>query len=120
MTKPGWRAVLMVMDATQTGVEQALAAGLASALQVFDVPPASRERLRLSLSTAVRRVFQCDGTRSAHVIVSIRVTHANDARSSQSWGFFIVERAGADAQEQHVEVFLYPDGISIDHATCCA
>ena len=120
MTKQGWRAVLMIMDATQTGVEQALAAGLAPVLQTFDVPPAIRERLRQAAITAVRRVFQCNGTRSAHVIVSIRVTHADATWPAQSWGFFIVERAGEDAQEQHVEVFLYPDGSSIDHATCCA
>ncbi len=109
MTEQGWRAVLTTIQESQTGVDQVLAAQLATAVQAHEVPSSVLERLRQALTTAMHRAFQRDGTRLVRVTVSTRVMQPKDARTSASWGFFIVERASEDGEHQRIEVFLYPD-----------
>ena len=110
MTEQGWRAVLTIIQESQTGVDQVLAAQLATAVQAHEVPSSVLERLRQALTMAMHRAFQRDGTRLVRVTVSTRVMQPKDARTSCSWGFFLVKRTAEDTQHQHIEVFLYPDG----------
>jgi hypothetical protein len=39
----------------------------------------------------------------------MRALQPQAARAPASWGFFIVERAAADGERPHIEVFLYSE-----------
>ena len=109
MTEQGWHAVITIVQETYAGSEQALAEQLATAVQALDVPAPVLERVRHAATAAVGRAFQHDDTRSICLSVSMRALQPQAARAPASWGFFIVERAAADGNRQHIEVFLYPE-----------
>ena len=107
MTEQGWHAVMTIVQETYAGSAQALAERLATAMQAFDVPASVLERVQRAATAAVGRAFQHDDTRSICLSVSMRAPQPQAARKPASWGFFIVERAAADGERQHIEVFLY-------------
>ena len=109
MTEQGWSAVITIVQETDATSEQALAEHLATAMQALDVPVPVLERVRHAATIAVDRAFQDDDTRSICLSVSMRALQPQAARAPASWGFFIVERAAADGNRQHIEVFLYPE-----------
>jgi hypothetical protein len=109
MTEQGWNAVVTIVQETDATTEQALAEQLATAVQALDVPTHVLERVHQAATAAVGRVFQGDDTRSICLSLSMRALQAQATRASESWGFFIVERAADDRNRQHIEVFLYPE-----------
>ena len=109
MTEQGWNAVITIVQESYAGSEQALAERLVPAMQAYDVPASVLERVQQAATTAVGRAFQQDDTRSICLSVSMRAPQPQAARAPASWGFFIVERAAADGERQHIEVFLYPE-----------
>jgi hypothetical protein len=109
MTEQGWHAVITIIQETYAGSEQALAEYLATAVQAFGVPVPVLERVQQAATAAVGRAFQHDDTRSICLSVSMRALQPQAARAPASWGFFVVERAAADGDRQHIEVFLYPE-----------
>ena len=109
MTEQGWNAVITIVQETDAGSAQALAERLATAMHAFDVPAHVLERVHQAATVAVGRFLQHDDTRSICLSVSMRAPQLQAARKPASWGFFIVERAAADGDRQHIEVFLYPE-----------
>jgi hypothetical protein len=109
MTEQGWHAVITIVQETYAGSEQALTERLATAVQAYDVPASVLERVQQAATAAVDRAFQDDDTRSICLIVSMGALQPQAARAPASWGFFIVERAAADGNCQHIEIFLYPE-----------
>ena len=109
MTEQGWNVVITIVQETYAGSEQALAERLAPAMQAYDVPASVLERVRQAATVAVGRAFQHDDTRSICLSVSMRALQPQAGRVPASWGFFIVERAAADGERQHIEVFLYSE-----------
>jgi hypothetical protein len=101
--------VIIIVQETYAGSEQALAEHLATAVQACDVPAPVLERVHQAATAAVGRAFQHDDTRSISLRVSIRALQPQVARAPASWGFFIVERAAEEGERQHIEVFLYPE-----------
>ena len=109
MADQGWNAVITIVQETYATSEQALAEQLATAVQAYDVPAPVVERVHQATTVAVDRAFQHDDIRSICLSVSMRALQPLAARAPESWGFFIVERAAADGERQHIEVFLYPE-----------
>jgi hypothetical protein len=109
MTEQGWNAVITIVQESYAGSEQALTERLATAVQAFGVPASVLERVHQAASAAVDRAFQHDDTRSISLGVSICAPQPQARRALASWGFFIVERAAAEGERQHIEVFLYPE-----------
>ena len=109
MTEQGWHAVMTIVQETDAGSEQALAERLATAIQAYGVPASVLERVHHAAAAAVGRAFQHDATRPISFGVSIRAPQPQAARKPASWGFFIVERAAAEGDRPHIEVFLYPE-----------
>jgi hypothetical protein len=109
MTEQGWHAVMTIVQETDAGIEQALAERLATAVQAFGVPVPVLERVHQAATAAVGRAFQHDDTRSISLSVLMRALQPQAALAPASWGFFIVERAAANAERPHIEVFLYPE-----------
>ena len=107
MMEQGWHAVITIVQETYAGSEQALAERLATAMQAYDVPASVLERVQQAATAAFGRAFQHNHTRSISLGVSMRAPQPQAARAPASWGFFIVERAAADGDRQHIEVFLY-------------
>jgi hypothetical protein len=109
MTEQGWNAVITIVQESYTTSEQALAEHLATAVHAFGVPVPVLERVQQAATVAVGRAFQHDDIRSICLSVSMRALQPLAARAPASWGFFIVERAAAEGERQHIEVFLYPE-----------
>ena len=109
MTEQGWHAVMTIVQETDASSEQALAERLATAMRAYDVPAPVLERVHQAAVAAVGRAFQHDDTRSISLSVSMRAVQPQGRRAPASWGFFIVERAAADGERPHIEVFLYPE-----------
>src|SRR5690349_1368729 len=109
MTEPGWHAVMTIVQETDAGSEQALAQRLATAIQAHSAPASALQRAHQATTAAVGRAFQHDDTQSISLSVSMRALQPQAARALASWGFFIVERAAADGERPHIEVFLYPE-----------
>ncbi len=100
---------MTIVQETDAGSERALAECLATAVQAFGVPAPVLERVHQAATAAVGRAFQHNHTRSISLSVFMRTLQPQAARAPASWGFFILERAAADGERPHIEVFLYPE-----------
>jgi hypothetical protein len=110
MTEQEWCTVAEVIQEAETAFEQALMARLATAVRELNVPASVLERMQQAATAAVSRAFQHDTMRVACVTVLTPATHLQDGRMSRSWGFFLVDRGSKDGAQQHIKLFVYPDG----------
>jgi hypothetical protein len=110
MTEQHWRVVTKVIQEAETAFGQALRERLAMAVRELNVSASVLERMQQAATAAVSRAFQQDTTRVACVTISTLAAHREDALRPRSWGFFLVDRGSGDRSEQHIEVFVYPDG----------
>ena len=107
MTEQGWNAVMTIVQEAYAASEQALAERIVPAMRAFDVPASVLERVQQAATVAVGRALQHDDTSSICLRVSMRAPQPQAARQPASWGLVIVERAAAEGERQHIEVFLY-------------
>ena len=110
MIEQQWRAVAELIQARETGFDQALTERLAAALHELNLPRSVLERMQRAATAAVGRAFKSDTTRASCVTVLTLVRQPEDGRIAPSWGFFLVERGTGDGELYQIEVFVYPDG----------
>jgi hypothetical protein len=110
MIEQQWRVVAELVQASETGFDQALAERLATALHELSLPRSVLERMQQAVTAAVSRSFENDTTRATCVTVLTLVRQPEDGRIAPSWGFFLVERGTGDGELYQIEMFVYPDG----------
>jgi hypothetical protein len=110
MIEQQWRSVAELIQASETGFDQALMKRLATALHELNLPRSVLERMQQAAIAAVGRAFQNDLTRAAGLTVLTRAMQSADEPIARSWGFFLVERGTGDGELYQIEVFVYPDG----------